>query len=97
MDYFNVRGFVMFVLSFGAALAGANVLELPTDTPSNEGLYMMVAGPVLTALDLGYRKHKRAPLVRQPSAGGTFLFLPVWIWGVFWFGLGLGYYLYYSR
>jgi hypothetical protein len=58
---------------------------------------MMLSGPLLSFFDLSYRRFKRVPLVKQPSAGGAFIFIPVWIWGVFWFGLGLGYYLYYSR
>jgi hypothetical protein len=76
----------MFIAAFGAA--SAILYAVGTIT---EGPLMMIAGPLLAAVDLVYRRAKRGRLVGG-TAGGTFLFVPVWIWGVFWTALGAYYY-----
>ena len=87
MSHFNTAGTLMFLAAFGAAygiMRGLGVM--------NEGLVMLVAGPLLAIADLLYRRHKHVRLLRG-AGGGTFLLLPVWLWGVFWTGLGAFYYV----
>jgi len=74
----------MFVIAgaiaFGIARAIGNEAE---------GLWMMIAGPLLVGLDVGYRRARKTTLFG--ARGGTFILLPVWCWGVFWSGLGAYY------
>lgn len=86
MLVFNRLGLVFFLLAFGAGWGIARALG-----PVSEGILMMLAGPILTVLDVGYRRIRGRPLLRLADDGGTVLFLPAWLWGLFWTGLGAWY------
>jgi hypothetical protein len=84
--YFDRRGFVMFLVAFGGAWGVLRAFERHDE----EGLLMMIAGPALASMDLAYRRAMGSPLWR--GVGGRILFLPAWLWGVFWTILGAGYF-----
>ena len=86
MLLFNRMGLVVFLFAFGSASGLAHLLGNLT-----EGIVMMIAGPLLLVLDGGYRKIKGLPLLRRAAEGGTILFLPACLWGLFWTGLGACY------
>jgi len=82
---FNGPGFLAFLLAFGGAEGLMFALKL-----SGEPTMMMIAGPLLAALDLLYRLARQAPFLKG-RGGPTILFLPAWIWGIAWAGLGAWY------
>jgi len=86
MLLFNLRGLIFFGVAFATGSALAPAIGAP-----DEGSVMMLAGPILTGLDAGYRALKALPFFRQADAGGAILFLPVWAWGLFWAVLGAWY------
>jgi hypothetical protein len=83
---FNKLGFLVFVVAFGAAYGILRTLG--TD---EEGLWMMLAGPLIAIIDVGYRRATGLKLVGDVNRGPAILWLPAWVWGVFWFGLGAFY------
>lgn len=86
MLYFNRLGLLVFLVAFGAAYG-----ILYTLGTHDEGLWMMIAGPLLTIIDIGYRRIAGLRLFGDTNRGPAILWLPVWGWGVFWFGLGAYY------
>jgi hypothetical protein len=80
---YNARGFIVFVV---AALVASGALYALEST--DEGLWMMTAGPIIAILDLAYRRWAAVPL-RDAGRGPSILFLPAWCWGVFWTCLGI--------
>jgi hypothetical protein len=76
----------MFLVAFGSAYGVLRVLGLG----EHEGLWMMIAGPLLVLFDLGYRNLEHAAIFRG-VLGGAFLFIPLWLWGLFWTALGAYY------
>ncbi|HEX2691465.1 MAG TPA: hypothetical protein VHN14_32865 [Kofleriaceae bacterium] len=82
----NKLGFLAFVVAFGVAYG--ILWTLGTD---EEGLWMMIAGPLLSAIDVGYRRVVGLRLLGDVDRGPAILWLPAWVWGVFWFGLGTFY------
>jgi hypothetical protein len=78
----------MFLVAFGSVYCASRVLGLG----EHEGLWMMIAGPLLVLFDLGYRHLESAALFRG-AFGGSFLFIPLWLWGLFWTALGAYYQL----
>lgn len=83
---FNALGFLMFVAAFGGGYGIMRSLGI-----DDEGVWMMIAGPLLAALDLGARVARRTPLLQRAGAA-QILFLPAWIWGTGWAVLGAVYY-----
>jgi hypothetical protein len=82
----NVAGMIMFAIGFGVAALAQNVFgELP------EGVLMMVAGPIMIALDLLYRARRPERNWWHFRSGGSLLFLPAWQLGTVWFMLGVCY------
>jgi hypothetical protein len=52
---------------------------------------MIIAGPLAVACDVIYRwKHPNGHW-GYPSGGGSLFFLPVWLFGIVWFILGISY------
>lgn len=82
MGHFNLVGIVMFLVAMGIGIALSTLVAGGAEGPG-----MMVAGPLLVGLDLGYRRHRG--LARFDRRGGTFVYLPLWAWGLFWFALGI--------
>ena len=58
---------------------------------SAEGPLMIIAGPLCAAMDLTYRFRVSGRRWFQPNGGGALFFIPVWIMGIFWLGLGVVY------
>jgi len=83
---YNKLGFLVFIVAFGAAYGILRTLG--TD---EEGLWMMIAGPLIALIDLGYRRVVGLKFFSDVSRGPAILWLPAWVWGVFWFGLGVFY------
>lgn len=82
----NLPGIAMAVVGFGAAFVARDLLR-----GLSEGVMMIIAGPLIVALDLLYRS-------RQPERdwwsfrkGGSLLFLPAWQLGALWLVLGVYY------
>ncbi|HEV7671402.1 MAG TPA: hypothetical protein VGS22_23025 [Thermoanaerobaculia bacterium] len=88
MIIFNFIGIGMVAIGFGVAFGIGSLLGLTA-----EGPLMMIAGPLLLVLDLGYRAKKQPPNWFHPRSGGHLFWLPVWIWGLIWSALGLVYVL----
>ena len=88
MLLFNRLGLVFFLIAFGVGWGIARSLGRP-----EEGILMMIASPILFLLDAGYRQARKRPFFRPAESGGTVLFLPAWMWGLFWTGLGAWYHL----
>ncbi|MBP6629699.1 MAG: hypothetical protein KBG28_29355 [Kofleriaceae bacterium] len=90
MSGFNLPGLGLFAVAFSIGLGAGAALG-----DDREGVQMLVAGPVLAVLDGGWRVARGLPLVRSAKPGQLdprFLYLPMWLWGLFWTGLG-AYYL----
>jgi len=81
---FNLIGFVMFLVGIGVGVGIARSVG-----STGEGLPMVVGGPLLVLLDLGYRKARGGKMFGR--AGGTIIYLPVWLWGAAWAALGVVY------
>jgi len=64
---------------------------LRTPGRDEEGLWMMIAGPLLALIDFGYRRVVGLKVFGDVSRGPAILWLPAWVWGVDWFGLGVFY------
>jgi hypothetical protein len=54
----------------------------------SDGMLLIVGGPLATVADLGYRYRFSRGSLLSPGAGGRFMFLPVWPFGIFWFTIG---------
>jgi hypothetical protein len=83
---FNKLGFLVFLVAFGGAYG-----ILRTLGSDDEGLWMMIAGPLLAIIDVVYRRIAGLKLLGDVHRGPAILWLPAWVWGVFWFGLGAFY------
>jgi len=84
--FFNFLGLGMFVASWTVAFIAADALGL-----AGEGPRMVVAGPMAVLLDGLFRWRHPAGHWLNPTGGGNVLFIPVWVFGVFWTLLGLTY------
>jgi hypothetical protein len=83
----NSAGTIIFLLGFGIAAAVSYLCF----ANGAEGPLTIVGGALVAVTDLSYRRWWRRCGVWKGAAGGQLLFLPIWIWGVFWIGLGVGY------
>ena len=86
MIIFNLVGIAMVVIAFVVAFAVGAVIG--TDA---EGPLMIIAGPLLAAMDIGYRLKTKDGHIYIPNKGGSLFFLPVWAFGALWFILGIVY------
>lgn len=53
---------------------------------------MIIAAGFLIPMDMIYRVTRKQIKLFHPSGGGELFFVPIWIWGWIWSGLG-AYYL----
>jgi len=83
MLIFNLRALVMLVVAFGASYG-----VFHTCGSSSEAGMMMLAGPLLLFIDLTFRRLRGVRLF-QLRGGSWLMFLPVWLWGILWTGLGV--------
>ena len=84
MIIINLLGIVVFLISAGVGVGIANTLGY-----HGEGLPMLIGGPLMVVLDIGYRRLRDLRLVG--ARGPALFWLPMWLWGVFWTGLGVYY------
>jgi hypothetical protein len=90
----NARGGVMVIAGLGSGFAVGGVASLFTrDDALPVALASLVALPLPAAWDLAYRRRHRPDLGWRryviPHAGGSFMFLPVWLWFAAWPVVGL--------
>lgn len=83
MIIFNSIGLIIFGVSFGAAIAIGKLLSI-----NEEGPLMLIGGPLIIALDAGYRMIAHDGDWTTPDRGGSLFFLPAWCVGIFWTILG---------
>jgi hypothetical protein len=81
---FNVVGFGIVVFGFGAAY-GIGALLGATD----DGMLLILGGPLTMALDLLVRLKGEDGHWIIPNRGGYFVFIPIWILGAIWTVLGV--------
>ena len=79
---FNWIGLAMFVAALAATAAILHVIGT-----SGQGPAVLLGGALLVLLDLGVRRANGARLF-SGRGGGTIMYLPVWMWGMVWTGLG---------
>lgn len=88
MVIINLLGIVMAAAGFGIAYGVGTLLG-----STEEDLIMIIGGPIITIADLGYRLRSRTGHWFQSDGGGSLFFLPMWLFGLFWLGLGTVRYL----
>jgi hypothetical protein len=80
---FNLPGIVMAVVGFAIAFGVGELVGV-----SAEGPLMMIAGPMIAIFDLAYRRKTENGHWLIPNRGGSLLFIPAWVLGLFWAVLG---------
>jgi hypothetical protein len=83
---FNLPGILIAAIAFGIAFGVGHLAHL-----SGEGPLMIIAGPLCAAMDLVYRAKRSGRGWFHPSLGGALFFIPVWVFGILWFVLGIVY------
>jgi hypothetical protein len=83
VERFNRAGLAMFIVAFGLSYLVLRVVGLHLV----DGLWLLCAGPMLALFDYSYRRLEEAAPFRTVT-GGSFLYVPVWVWSVLWSGLG---------
>ena len=86
MIIFNLLGLGMLLISFGIAFGLGRLFGWTT-----EGPIMMMAGPLVALLDLGYRRRYAEGSWLHRHKGGSLFFLPLWAFGILWLILGTVY------
>ena len=84
MIIINLPAVAMLAIAFGIAW-GLGALT----GNSAESQMMMIAGPLCVAVDLVYRWKVGDRRWFAPGAGGALFFIPIWMFGIFWFVLGI--------
>jgi hypothetical protein len=80
----NWRGLLLFMAAFGAAIGIGKTAGI-----QDEGLLMMIGGPLLAIGDLAHRAFTaRGQWFARTGKTAVILWLPAWIWGAFWLVLG---------
>lgn len=74
----------MIAIGFLPVLGVCNLLG-----DDRSGLILAIGGPIIVALDVAYRFQWSSGDLLQPGHGGKFLFLPIWLFGIFWFAYGM--------
>lgn len=81
---FNAAAFAIVALSFLPALGICQLLR-----DNRDGMKLVIGGPLALAIDLVYRLRSPSGNLLLPSRGGKFLYLPVWVFAIFWSLYGL--------
>jgi hypothetical protein len=81
----NHLAFFMVLVGYPAGVGLALLLGQPN--PANAGF--VFGGPIITYLDMRYRRKVGQRHWFHPHRGGHLMFIPVWILGVIWIILGL--------
>ena len=82
---FNLIGLGMLAAGFGVGFA----VQFLSGGASDD-VVLLIAAPLLFVADLAYRHRDRSGRGwwYHPRRGGHFAFIPIWILGLFWMGLG---------
>ncbi len=82
---FNLIGLGMLAAGFGVAFAVQSLSGGGSDE-----VVLLIAAPLLFVADLAYRRRDMSGpgWWYHPRRGGHFAFIPIWILGLFWMGLG---------
>jgi hypothetical protein len=83
---FNWPGIIMAAIAFAIAFGIGHLTGCTT-----EGPLMIIAGPLCVAMDMSYRFWVSGRRWFHPNCGGAIFFIPVWILGIIWLGLGIVY------
>ncbi len=86
MIIFNYAGIIMTVIAFAVAFGVGAVMGT-----NAEGPLMIIAGPLLAAMDVTYRLKTKDGHIGIPHKGGSLFFLPAWAFGALWLVLGIVY------
>ena len=86
MIVFNIPGLLMLAAGFGVAFGAGSGLRM-----TGEGPLMIVAAPILIVADVWYRMTRGGASWFGPRGGGHLFFIPIWMLGVLWAGLGVVY------
>ena len=84
--HFNISGLIIFLFAFGIAIGVGHLVSV-----SEEGPLMLIGGPLCIATDASFRMSKPERRWFHPHAGGSFFFLPMWLFGIIWLVLGVAY------
>lgn len=84
--FFNLLGLGMLVISATAGLMVVDILDASGEAP-----FMMTAGPIALACDVAYRWKDPTGHWLRPGGGGHLLFIPIWVFGLWWSVLGIAY------
>ena len=80
----NAAAFVILGVSFLPALGICRLLR-----DDRDGMKLIIGGPLALVIDLVYRLRSPSGDLLLPSRGGKFLYLPVWVFAIFWSLYGL--------
>ena len=83
----NWVGLAICAIGFGVSFAVGHFLFHST----SEGLIMVIAGPIVCALDVLYRMKSQPGQWSLSQGGGCLFWVPVWAFGVVWLVLGIFY------
>lgn len=86
MIIFNYVGLIISVIAFAMAFGIGKLFGAEMN-----GVHMIIAGPLVAAMDIIYRLKTEDGHLYIPHRGGSLFFLPAWTLGVFWFFLGIFY------
>jgi hypothetical protein len=81
----NAVGAILFFGGFGIS-AGIGMLARAAEGPMT-----IVGGLLVGGSDVAYRLWLTKCGLLDRERGGTFLFIPIWMFGVFWVALGIAY------
>jgi hypothetical protein len=84
--HINVAGLLILAISFGIAFGAGWIAGF-----SDEGRLMVIAGALVALVDFTFRVTRENGHWFSASRGGALFFLPVWLFGVLWAGLGTYY------
>lgn len=82
----NTLGAILFVAGF---LTAVGIGELAGG--ASEGPLTIVGGLLVGGADVIYRLWRVKCRLWDREQGGTFLFIPIWVFGLFWVALGVFY------
>jgi len=80
----NRAGFAIIAASFLPAMAICYLLG-----DDRKGTELVIGGILALAFDLGYRLKTPTGHWFLPDGGGKVIYLPVWMWSIFWIIFGI--------
>ena len=80
----NMEGVIVFLGGFGLAIAAGTLAAV-----ADEGPLTIAGGALVVAIDLFLRFFPDWRETATTTSGPKILFIPSWVLGVFWIGLGI--------